>query len=174
MASLTIPMMTEFQFCCNFIFSLIFRNGELRGHGLLSRLGLERLELWNSAGKILISWFLGHSVKCLSFTVLTPKISLKFLAADLPSQTLSSTAGISGEASDQIFFVSHNHHCHLQRCHNWILFPSNAQNIVVYRKRTNLHGWVGALIFAKSKRKHFSSWGLGTFLNLLKLTLICT
>ena len=97
-------MMTQFQFCCNFIISRIFRDGELRWHGLLPRLGLERLELWNSAGKILISWFLGHSVKCLSFTVLTPKISLKFLAADLPSQTLSSTAGISGEASDQIFF----------------------------------------------------------------------
>ena len=32
------------------------------------------------------------------------KISLKCSASDLTSQTLSSTAGISGEASDQIFF----------------------------------------------------------------------
>ena len=45
MVRLTIPMMPQFQFCCNFIFSLIFRNGELRRHGLLPRLGLERLEL---------------------------------------------------------------------------------------------------------------------------------
>ena len=45
MVRLTIPMMPQFQFCCNLIYPLIFRDGELRRHGLLPRLGLERLEL---------------------------------------------------------------------------------------------------------------------------------
>ena len=73
-----------------------------------------------------------------------------------PSQTLSSTAGISGEASDQIFFSL----TIIIATFNVVItgsFSRQALKILLSTEREPTYMDGGELLFAKSKRKHFSS-----------------